>query len=122
MAKSSNSDVLDGLGDIVQANCNLMVACSAEPTTRDQAVNTYDLADVAMASGDFTNAVDGTGRKLTVAAKAGVTIDHTGDATHIALVDATRLLYVTTCTLQTLTAGGTVDFPTFDIGKVGQPT
>lgn len=122
MAKSSNLDVLDGLGDVIQGNCNLMVACSAEPTTRTEAVTTYALADVAMASGDFTNATDGTGRKLTVAAKAGVTIDATGTATHVALVDATRLLYVTTCTSQALTSGGTVDFPSFAIGKVGQPT
>jgi hypothetical protein len=122
MSKSSHSDVLDGLGDVIQANCNLMVACSAEPTTRAEAVTTYALADVAMSSGDFTNATDGTGRKLTVAAKSSVPIDATGDATHIALVDSTRLLYVTTCTQQTLTSGGTVDFPSFDIGKVGQPT
>ncbi len=122
MAKSSNSDVLDGLGDVIQANCNLMTACSAEPTTRTEAVTTYALADVAMASGDFTNAADGGGRKLTVAAKSAVPIDATGTATHIALVDATRLLYVTTCTSQLLTSGGTVDFPAFDIGKVGQPT
>jgi hypothetical protein len=122
MSKSSHSDVLDGLGDVIQANCNLMVACSAEPTTRTEAVTTYALADVAMSSGDFTNAADGTGRKLTVSAKSSVPIDATGDATHIALVDSTRLLYVTTCTQQTLTSGGTVDFPSFDIGKVGQPT
>jgi hypothetical protein len=122
MAKSSHSDVLDGLGDVIQANCNLMVACSAEPTTRTEAVTTYALADVAMSSGDFTNAADGGGRKLTVSAKSSVPIDATGDATHIALVDSTRLLYVTTCTQQTLTSGGTVDFPSFDIGKVGQPT
>jgi hypothetical protein len=122
MAKSSHIDVLDGLGDIVQANCNLMTACSAEPTTRTEAVTTYALADVAMVSGDFTNATDGTGRKLTVAAKSAVPIDVTGTATHVALVDGTRLLYVTTCTSQLLTSGGTVDFPAFDIGKVGQPT
>jgi hypothetical protein len=122
MSKSANSDVLDGLGDIIQNNCNLMVACSAEPTTRTEAVTTYALADVAMTSGDFTNAADGGGRKLTVSAKSGVTIDANGDATHVALVDGTRLLYVTTCTTQTLTSGGTVDFPAFDIGKVGQPT
>jgi hypothetical protein len=120
--KSSHIDVLDGLGDVIQANCNLMIACSAEPTTRAQAVTDYALADVAMAAGDFTNATDGTGRKLTVSAKSAVPIDLTGTAIYIALVDATRLLYVTTCTSQLLTSGGTVDFPSFAIGKVGQPT
>lgn len=122
MSKSAHIDVLDGLGAIVKNNCNLMIACSAEPTTRTQAVTTYALADVAMSSGDFTAATDGTGRKLTVSAKSGVTVDTTGTATHVAFVDGTRLLYVTTCTSQALTQGNTVNFPVVDICKVGQPT
>jgi hypothetical protein len=122
MAKSAHSDVLDGCGGVVKANCVLMIACSAQPSTRDEAVNTYDLADVTMASGDFTAATDGTGRMLTVGAKSGVTIDHTGQATHIAFVDATRLLYVTLCTALDLTQGGTVDFPSHNICKIPQPT
>ena len=122
MAKSAHSDVLDGTGLVVKNNCNLMIACSAEPTTRAEAVTTYALADVAMASGDFTMGADGGGRKCTVSAKSGVAIDANGDATHIAFVDATRLLYVTTCTSQTLTSGGTVDFPSHAICKIPQPT
>lgn len=122
MAKSAHSDVLDGCGGVIDANCNLMIACSAEPTTRTQAVTTYALADVAMSGSDFTPAADGGGRKLTVGAKSAVPIDANGDATHIALVDGTRLLYVTTCTTQTLTSGGTVDFPSFSICKIPQPT
>ncbi len=122
MAKKAHSDVLDGCGSVVKTNCNQMIACSAEPATRDEAVNTYDLADVAMATGDFTAAADGSGRMLTVAAKSGVTIDHTGQATHIAYVDGTRLLYVTMCTAQDLTQGGTVDFPSHNICRIPQPT
>jgi hypothetical protein len=122
MAKSSHIDVLDGLGLVVKNNCNLMIACSSEPTTRTQAVTTYALADIAMSSSDFTMATDGTGRKCTVSAKSGVTVDANGTATHIAFVDATRLLYVDTCTSQVLTAGNTVNFPAVDICKVGQPT
>ena len=122
MAKSSHPDVLDGLGSVVKTNCNIMTICNAEPTTRDQAITTYKLADQAMVTGDFTAATDGTGRKLTVAAKSGIPIDTSGDATHIAFCDGTRLLYVTTCTQQALVSGGTVDVPTFDICKVGQPT
>ena len=122
MAKSAHIDVLDGAGGVIDANCNLMTVCNAEPTTRAQAVTDYALADVAMSGADFTPATDGTGRKLTVSAKSAVPIDVTGTATHIALVDGTRLLYVTTCTSQLLTAGGTVDFPTFAICKIPQPT
>lgn len=122
MAKSSHADVLDGAGLVIKNNCNLMIACSQQPTTRAEAVTTYALADVAMATGDFTMAADGGGRKCTVAAKSGVAVDASGTATHIAFVDGTRLLYVTTCTSQALTAGNTVNFPAVDICKIAQPT
>lgn len=122
MAKWAHDDVLDAAGEIIDDNCNLMIACSAQPADRAEAVSTYDLADVAMSGADFTLDDDGTGRKCTVGAKAGVTIDHSGTATYIALVDGTRLLYVTSCTSQVLTAGGTVDFPSFAICKIPQPT
>ena len=84
------------------------------------------LADVTMASGDFTNANgDTNGRKTTVAAKSSVLIDTSGTATHVALLDVTnsKLLYVTTCTSQALTANGsnTVNFPAWDI-EVADPT
>ncbi len=122
MAKSAHSDVLDGAGGVVKANANIMTACSAEPTTRTQAITDYALADVSMATGDFTAGADGGGRKLTVAAKSGVTIDTGGTATHIAICDGTRLLYVTTCNSQVLTQNGTVDFPSFAICKIPQPS
>ena len=122
MAKSSHADVLDGLGLVIKNNCNLMIACSQQPTTRTEAVTTYALADVVMASGDFTMEADGDGRKCTVAAKSGVTVDATGTATHVAFVDGTRLLYVTTMTSQVLTAGNTCNFPSVAIGKTAQPT
>lgn len=122
MAKSVHDDVLDGAFSVISSNCNLMTACSAEPTTRTEAVTTYALADAVMAGGDFTTAAgDTNGRKVTVAAQAGETVDSTGDATHIALVDGTRLLYVTTCTTQTLTASNTVDFGAWDI-EIADPT
>lgn len=122
MAKIVHDDVLDGATSVIKTNANSMIACSSQPTTRAEAVTTYALADVAMASGDFTQANgDTNGRKVTVAAKTAVPIDTTGTATHVALVDGTRLLYVTTCTSQALTSGGTVDFPAWDI-EIADPT
>jgi hypothetical protein len=122
MAKIVHDDVLDGATSVIKTNANLMIVCSAQPTTRAEAVTTYALADVAMASGDYTQANgDTNGRKVTVAAKTAVTIDTGGTATHVALVDGTRLLYVTTCTSQALTGGGTVDFPAWDI-EIADPT
>jgi hypothetical protein len=124
MAKAVHDDVLDGAHDIIRNNCTRMVACSAQPTTYTEGNSTYALADVTMASGDFTKANgDVSGRKLTVAAKSGVTVDTSGSATHIALLDVTnsKLLYVTTCTTQALTSGNTVNFPAWDI-EIADPT
>lgn len=111
MAKTVDDTVLDGALNIIKNNCILMTACSAQPTTYAQAATTYKLADVTMATGDFTIADDTSGRKVTVAAKTAVPVDTTGDATHIALCTGSVLQLVTTCTQQTLTSGNTVDFP-----------
>ena len=122
MAKSVHNDFLDGALNILKNNANIMTACSAEPTTRTEAITTYALADVAMAPGDFTVADgDANGRKVTVGAKSAVPVDASGTATHIALCDATRLLMVTTCTSQVLTSGNTVNFPAFD-DEIADPT
>lgn len=122
MAKRVHDDVLDGAFDVLD-QADLMIACSAEPTTRAEAVSTYALADVAMTPNtDYTKANgDTNGRKVTVAAKSGVNVDASGTATHIALVDGTRLLYVTTCTSQALTSGNTVNFPAWDV-EIADPT
>lgn len=126
MAKSVHDDVLDGALNIIKNNCTRMTACSAQPTTYAEGNATYALADATMTSGDFTNANgDTNGRKTTVAAKSSVMIDTAGTANHIALLDVTnsKLLYVTTCTDQALTANGsnTVNFPAWDI-ELADPT
>jgi len=122
MAKSVNDLVLDGAFDILDQG-TIMVACSAEPLTRAEAVTTYALADTAMiADTDYTKANgDISGRKVTIAAKSSILVDASGTATHIAICDATNLLYVTTCTSQALTAGNTVNFPAWDV-EIGDPT
>ena len=120
MAKSVSNDVLDAaLNEL--ATGNIMVACSAEPTNRTEAVTTYALADHTMTGGDYTNADGTSGRKFTIAAQSGVTVDTTGTATHVAICDASVLLYVTTCTSQALTSGNTVDFPAWDV-ELADPT
>ena len=126
MAKTTADRVLDGALNIVKNNDTRMIACSAQPTNYTEATATYKLANVTMASGDFTAANgDTSGRKLTVAAKTGVLIDANGTATHIALVDVTGTLLdvVTTCDAQSLTANGsnTVNFPVWDI-EIADPT
>ncbi len=124
MAKYAHPDVLDAMGAYVKANCTRMVACSSTPANF-AGVASVSLADVAMASGDFTaGAYASTGRQLTVAAKSAVPVDSSGTFDVVALVDDTnsKLLYVTEGTNQALTSGNTVNFPSFAICKVGQPT
>jgi hypothetical protein len=116
MAKLVHDNVLDAALNYVKNNATLMIVCSTQPTTRAEAVTTYALADVAMTGTDFTVANgDTSGRKVTVGAKSAVPVDATGNAQHIALVDATNLLYVTTCTAQVVTSGNTVDVPAWKI-------
>jgi hypothetical protein len=121
--------LLNGLktGSGATGPANKIVACSAEPTSYTEANATYMLANDALVSGDFTLANgDGAGttpRKATVGAQSGVTVTNSGTATHVALIDTVNslLLEVTTCTSQALTAGNTVNFPSFKI-EVGAPT
>jgi hypothetical protein len=122
MGKSVHDNVLDGAFDVLD-QANIMTACSAEPTTRDEAITTYKLADVAMTPDtDFAKANgDVSGRKCTIAAKNAVPVDTSGEATHVALCDGTRLLYVTTCTPQQLTSGNTVNFPAWKV-EIADPT
>lgn len=127
MAKWSNDSGLDAALDWF-ADCDELNVCSAQPTTYTEAITTYSLADVAVTAGDgngdFTIANgDSSGRKLTVAAQSGVTVDTSGTATHIALTKSgdTTLRYVTTCTSQALTASNTVDLPAWDI-ELADPT
>jgi len=126
MAKTVHDDVLDGALDIIKNNATRMTACSAQPTTYAEGNATYALADITIDSTDFTHANgDTNGRKTTVAAQTGVLIDTSGTSLFIALLDVanSKLLYVTTCTSQALTANGsnTVNFPAWDI-EIADPT
>ncbi|HET8708938.1 MAG TPA: hypothetical protein VFL85_01515 [Candidatus Saccharimonadales bacterium] len=125
MAKAANDSVLDALLAKIATATSLTV-CSAQPTTRTEAVTTYKLADVTLTAGDgngdFTIANgDTSGRKVTVAIQSDIAIDASGTATHVALCDASSLLFVTTCTSQALTASNTVTVPAWDI-EVGDPS
>lgn len=124
MAKSASDNVLDAPANYIIGVVDRMIVCSAQPTTYAEANTTYELADVAVAGGDFTKANgDTSGRKVTVAAKNGVAVDVTGTATHVALVDdgASELLWVTTCPSQGVSSGGTVDIGSWKI-EFGDPT
>jgi len=124
MAKFANDLVMDAAIDYIDQSDEMNV-CSSQPTTYTEAITTFSLADVAMTPDtDYTKANgDTSGRKVTIAAKSGVTVDASGTATHIALTRAadTSLRYVTTCTSQALTLGNTVNIPAWDI-EIADPT
>ncbi len=121
MAKFANDLMMDAALDYV-ATGTILNVCTTQPTTRTEAVTTYFLADVVMSGASFTKANgDVSGRKTTVAQQASVPIDTTGTATHVAISSGTALLYVTTCTSQALTSGGTVTVPAWDI-EISDPS
>lgn len=115
MAKAVDNSVLDGALNIIKTGATRMVLCSAQPANY-AGIAAVALADVVMASGDFTIA-DGTtsGRKVTVAAKAAVPVDASGTGNHIVLDNGTTLLYVSTCAATAVTMGGTVDIGSWTI-------
>ena len=115
MAKFATDAVLDALLDKV-ATGTILTVCSAQPTTRTEAVTTYKLADVVVDSGDFSKADgDTSGRKVTVAQQTDVPVDSNGTATHVAICDGSNLLYVTTVTSQVLTLGNSISIPAWTI-------
>lgn len=122
MGKAIDNSVLDAALGIFD-NGTGMSACSAQPTTRTEAATTYMLAATSMTAGsDYTIANgDTSGRKVTTAAKNGVSVTNSGTATHVAIYDGSTLLAVTTCTSQALTAGNTVNFPAWKY-EVQAPT
>ena len=111
MGKSVHPDVLDGALGVIRNNATQMVVLGAAPASY-AAASGGALASVTVASGDFTlGAGQTSGRKASIAAKSNVPVTASGTGNHIALLDPanSRLLYVTTCTAQALTSGGTVN-------------
>ena len=125
--KSVHNDVLDGALNIIKNGATQICVDTAAtaPTTYEEAVTTNMLAIYSTATaGNFIVADESEspyGRKLTIAQFAAIEVINTGSAGHIALCDVDdRLLYVTTCTAQTLTDGNTVTVPTWKI-SIGDP-
>ena len=121
MAKFASNDVLDGSLNIVRAATRL-VAVSGQPASY-AAADAGRLAEAALTVGDFALAAgDISGRKVTIAAKSGLSVIAAGTADHVALLDAgtSRLLYVTTCPAQALPVGGTVSIAAWSV-EVGAP-
>ena len=118
VTKYQNDLMLDDAFKWVQARYTRLNVCSTSPTSYAEATSTYMLAQSAeLGSTDITLADgDAGGRKMTVAAQAGLSVATSGAAEHIALTGSSgsTLLLVTGCTTQQLTTGNTVDVPAWD--------
>lgn len=116
MGKAVANSVLDAaLAKI--ATSNNMHLCPSEPTDRANAIaiSLGSVVPTFQAASDDTS-----GRKVDVDAKT-VTPTGDGSVTHIALVDATELLYVTTTTSTGVTTGVDVDVATWK-ANIQDPT
>ncbi len=125
MGKLVDDSVLDGALNVIKNNVTQEAVCATQPTNYTQATSTYMLAlKTSMTTGNFTGPADGdtNGRKVTINQQASISITNTGTAQHVALCGASATLYyVTTCTSQSLTSGGTVTVPAWDI-EIADPT
>ena len=129
MAKWVDSDVLDLGINRIKTNANKMILLKAYTAADSYAtVNaTNNIAEVAMATGDFALGSSGSNRTLTTTAKSGVTATANSGASpnlHIAFVDTTnsKVLWVTDETSdQVVTSGNTINFPAV-VYTSNQPT
>lgn len=128
MAKSVHDNVLDAALNYIKSNGDRLFVCTAQPTTYAEAGTASNLATGTIGTGDYTGPADGTtagtlGRRLKVNEKASVSITATGTASHVGIgySASSLLLYVTTCTAQALTSGGTVTVPEWWI-TIADPT
>lgn len=122
MGKSTHNDVIDAALAAIATATRLDV--TSDTGTPANLTNT--LANVTLTAGDgngdYTIA-DGTtsGRKITVAEQADVSITGSGTAKHIVLSLGGTILLTTTCTDQVLTSGGTVTIPAF-VDEIADPS
>lgn len=113
MAKSQNPDMIDASFNVIKNSADTITytLCSAQPTTRAEAVTTFMLVSTTLdkAAGLTIGAGSPNGRTMTVAARNGLAVTNAGTGNHVAICDATRLLLVTTTAAQAVSAGGTAD-------------
>src|SRR5574342_1379896 len=125
MPKNANSLVMDAAFDYVDQADTMRVLSAYTAGDSHATVVTNTLASVAMTvDTDYPKAAgDVSGRKITVAAKNGVSVSASGTPTHIALTRTsdTSVRYVTTCTGPAFTSCSTVNIPAWKI-EIQQPT
>lgn len=121
MGKWVADEVLDGALEVIAA-ANCMVALAGQPADFAAAWSGR-LAEAPLSPADFAIlGGEASGRRIEVAAKEDLEVAADGVADHVALIDigGSRLLYVTTCPPQTLSADGSVSFDGWTV-EIGAP-
>lgn len=130
MGKASPDAFLDAALNTVKTAGTRIVITSGEPAnfaavagvTLGASDHASSTPATALTSADFTGPADATsGRKLDVNARAGIYCSAAGSATHVCVTSASVLLYVTTCTAQTVAIGNKVNMPLWTI-NIQDPT
>jgi len=119
MGKSVADAVLDAALEVIKTSTRMDV--TSDVGTPADLSNT--LANVAMTPAtDYAIANgDTSGRKITTAQKAGVSVTGSGTARHVVLSLTGAIKLTTTCTEQVLTSGNTITIPAFK-DEIADPT
>jgi len=130
MVKSVDDTVLDAALNQIKTTADKLVVCIGAPATYAEANANSPTGkrcgQKAIAAANFTGPSNGdtSGRKLAVNQQTGITVDVSGTADHVALVDDTAsvLLAVTSLSAsQVVTAGNTMTVNAFDL-EIADPT
>jgi hypothetical protein len=124
MAKFLDDSVFDAALAVAD-NATTMHVTSSQPANH-AGIAAVSLGSVALTAGagngDYTlGNGDTNGRKLTVATQSISSASASGTATHVCGTDGTTLLWVATCTSQSITSGNPISVPAFDI-ELNEPT
>lgn len=124
MAKFVADAILDAALQYIEDNGDRYHVHEGQPTSwaefnSNKGSGGFRLGGITISATDFTGPADGdtSGRKTTVDAQTGITVDVTGTADHCGIGDigSTAILMVTTISnSQTVTSGNTMDLTAWD--------
>jgi hypothetical protein len=129
MAKYINDDVMTAALQALD-DATILFICSAAPSSYSDASATVDLVTHVLTpgdgNGDFTIADGSTsGKKLTLGAQSGLTVDHSGTSNYWAIgisASSKLLAYGDITSPQALTAGNTVNLAAFIVDEIRDPS
>lgn len=118
MAKYMNPSAMDAAHAWIRDNATMASYCSTQPTNVTEAIATYALGTIAVASGNWAiGAGDVSGRKIRYAG-CTMAIGTAGNGGHMAFYNSGTLIAVGTCAVTAVSAGGSVIVAAFDLNEI----